>query len=155
MNLLQNNRKCSLCTQSQNLLVVKSDGTACRSYDDSYELFQFSKISNSNLQHSFERILSVDLLKLKSLYLTFKTIGNNGLKYNVNSESCYYSSCLDQYSDLQNRKTVRQAKTVGILQETSNLSHFQINQQIYRQVELVGSDEQKFEAFKIEQQCLE
>ncbi|CAL6004026.1 Hypothetical_protein [Hexamita inflata] len=131
MDLLQNNRKYSLCTQYLNLLAVKSDGTAWRNYDDSYELFQFSKISNSNLQHSFERILSMDLLMLRSLYLTFKTISHSGLKYDVNSESCFYSSSLDQYSDLQNRKTVRWAQTVSILKETSNLSHIQINQQIH------------------------
>ncbi|CAL6067029.1 Hypothetical_protein [Hexamita inflata] len=131
MDLLENNRKCSMCTQQQSKLVIKSDSMACRSNDGSYALFQFSKISNSNLQYSFKRILSTELLMLRSLYLTFKTLGHSGLKYDVNSESCFYSSSLDQYSDLQNRKTVCQAKTVSVLKKTSNLLHIQINQQIY------------------------
>ncbi|CAL5991058.1 Hypothetical_protein [Hexamita inflata] len=133
MDLLQNNRKCSLCTQSYNILWVKSDVTACRSYNGKQKHFQFGKYSISNLkqERTFERTLSKELLKLKSLYLTFKTIGYTGLKYDVNSESCFYSSSFDQYSDLQNRKMVLQAKTVSILKKTSNLSHLQINQQIY------------------------
>ncbi|CAL5987497.1 Hypothetical_protein [Hexamita inflata] len=150
MDLLQNNRKCSLCTQQQSKLGVKSNSMACRSNDGSYELFQFSKISNSNLQHSFKRILSTELLMLRSLYLTFKTVGHNGLKCDVNSESCFYSSCLDQYSDLQNRKngsssqngqcTQGNQQFVAYPNKLTNLS---------RQIELVGSDEQKFEGFKI------
>ncbi|CAL5971936.1 Hypothetical_protein [Hexamita inflata] len=142
MDMLQNNRKCSLCTLQQSKLVVKSDSIACRSYDGSYELFQFSKNLNSNLQHSFERILRMDLLR--SLYLTFKTIGYNGLKYDVNSESYFCSSCLNQYYDLQNRKTVRQAKMVSILKETKQfvISSNKLTN-LSRQVELVGSDEQK------------
>ncbi|CAL6066113.1 Hypothetical_protein [Hexamita inflata] len=148
MDLLQNYRKCSLCTLQQSKLVVKSDSIACRSYDGSYGLFQFSKNSNSNLQHSFEMILRMDLLMLRSLYLTFKTIGYNGLKYGVSSEFLKLLSSLIFWSAKQKNGSSSQ-----------NDQHTQGNQQfvIYpnkltnlsRQVELVGSDEQKFEGFKI------
>ncbi|CAL6017374.1 Hypothetical_protein [Hexamita inflata] len=77
-------------------------------------------------------------------------MGYNGLKnnnqikitkYDVNSESCYCSSCQINILICKiEKRTQGNQQFVTSPNKLSNLSH---------QVELVGSDEQKFEVFKI------